>query len=641
MRTTSLAGTQVGTIAYCSISSGFSNFTHDTQVGTLLTRHGSENGYSPNDRNISRELINQGTDALRAVIQYAHEHQIEVFWSMRMNDTHDAAHRPEKPYFLFPPLKEEHPDWLVGDHLKRTPFGRWSSVDYAREEVRDLALAFLEEVCRNYDVDGVELDFFRHLCYFQSVANGGVSTKVERDALTGLVRRVRTMTEDVGLKRGRPILMAVRVPDSVGYCRDMGFDIERWLEDGLVDILVTTGYFRLNPWNYTVELAHKHGVQAYPCLSDSRVRGESRFHRGSLEAYRGRAMNAWQAGADGIHLFNFFDPHSPLWREVGDPKTLGTLEKLYFVTVRDGNPDAYLANGSGYRTVPLLTPSFPKTLSASQPMSTSLIVGEDVGENETDDLHASVTLHLEVPLVRAARQLSVKFNGMALSNGELADGWADLPVPVAAVRQGANELVVSFDPEFAAANDWSVVYDGRALPGSPWKPDAGSERTERKLAEDGALLIADRGDVSGDYLFYRCPWGADPSSKTTVEARVKTISGSNYIIVANGEGGERLAMWPDRIELYHHRDLRYEMNTTDRYHDYRIETTGPDLKVFVDGTLRIDAKGKFTARSGYPRSECAFGAANSGMKGEAYWQHVYVRTSNASCRDVVLRVRYQ
>ena len=59
----------------------------------------------------------------------------------------------------------------------------------------------------------------------------------------------RRMTEEAGLARGRPILVAMRVPDSVDYCRDMGFDLPRWLEEGLVDLLVTTCYFQLNPWS--------------------------------------------------------------------------------------------------------------------------------------------------------------------------------------------------------------------------------------------------------------------------------------------------------------------------------------------------------------------------------------------------------
>ena len=162
--------------------------------------------------------------------------------------------------------------------VKRTPFGRWSSVDYARPEIRDLAFRYLEEVCRNYDVDGVELDFFRHLCYFKSTARAA-RPATPSGGMTDLMRRVREMTEEAGCRRGRPILVSMRVPDSVGFCRDMGFDLRGGSGEGLVDMLITTCYFRLNPWEYSVELGHKYGVRVYPCLSDSRVKGETRFRR--------------------------------------------------------------------------------------------------------------------------------------------------------------------------------------------------------------------------------------------------------------------------------------------------------------------------------------------------------------------------
>ncbi|NOX55412.1 MAG: family 10 glycosylhydrolase [Planctomycetes bacterium] len=639
-RTTDLAGTQVDTIAYCTISSGFSYFTHKTRVGTLLSHSASDFGIAPDKRNIARELIAQGTDPLRAVVDFGHRHNMEVFWSMRMNDTHDVAHHPDRPYFLFPPLKKEHPEWLVGDPIRRTPYGRWSSVDYARPEIRDLAFRFIAEVCTSYDVDGIELDFFRHLCFFKSTAFGKAATDDERFQMTDLLRRVRRMTEQVGCRRGKPILVAVRVPDSVEYCRDMGLDLERWLQEGLIDLLITTGYFRLNPWTYTVQLAHRYGVAAYPCLSDSRVRGESRFRRASLEGYRGRAMNAWAAGADGIHIFNFFDPKAQLWRELGDPRTLLAKDKLYFVTVRDGNPNSFLAGGDRYCRVPVLTPSHAARLVPGRQWETELTMGEDVADARRAGFEPEFTLHLELPYLKQLERLQVKWNGQVLADGHLSSGWADYPVPADSVRKGTNRIELLLREKPGRSDEWNIVYEATERPRRPWQRDRGSPRTLEKLT-DGALFLADRGTVSGDYLFYRYAWGATPDAKTVVEAQVKVISGASYVIVANGITGERLELWPDHIDLYHHRSIRYDMDTTDRFHLYRIEMEGEDLKVYVDGQLRLDATGKFSRRSGYPRNEFAFGAANSTMVGEALWASVKARVGGQILTDVVMSVRYR
>ncbi len=638
-RTTDLVGSQVDTIAYCSISAGFGYFTHRTEVGTILKHSPADFGIQPNMRNITQDLIDLGTDPLQCVVEFGHEQGMEVFWSMRMNDTHDAAHTPEKPYFLFPPLKTEHPEWLVGDHVKRTPYGRWSSVDYARPEIRDLAFRFIEEVCRNYDVDGVELDFFRHMCYFASVANGGKASQEERDMMTDLLRRVRAMTEEVGMERGRPILVAVRVADSVEFDRDMGLDIERWLADGLVDLLITTGYFRLNPWEYSVELGHKYDVPVHPCLSDSRVQGETRFRRGSVESYRGRAMNAWAAGADGMYLFNYFNPKGAVFREIGDPEGMATLDKLYFVNARDGNPGSWLAGGDSYRTVPLLAPSQPQSLGPRYRLETDIIVGEDIEQARKAGAEPTVTLHLEMPTILRAGQLQVELNGHILDGGTLADGWIDYPVQAAWLKRGPNRVEIALDPgQLPAADEWTILWEAAEKPPAPWYRDPGSERTEEKL-EDGALFIADRGTVSGDYHYYRYTWGAAPGEPIAVEARVKVVSGSSFVIISDGAAHERLGLWPDHIDLWTNNAIRYDMDTTDDFHTYRIVTEGADLKVYVDGELRLDAAGTFKP-AGRTQNQLAFGAANSGMVGEAYWKELRARVVGQGCRDLVVSVKY-
>ena len=473
-RTTGLVGSQVDTINYCSISSGFSNFTHNTKLGTVLTRQSGDYGILPKMRNVSQDLIDLDSDCLQSVVEFGHANDLEVFWSMRMNDTHDAAHTPEKPYLLYPPLKVEHPDWLISDHIKRTPQGRWSSINYALPEIRDLAFGYIEEVCRNYDVDGIELDFFRHLCYFASVANGGVASQEELDMMTDLMQRIRAMTEEVGRERGRPILVAIRVPDSVEFSRDMGFDLERWMSEGLVDILITTGYFRLNPWEYTVDLAHRYDVAAYPCLADSRVKGESRFRRASIAGYRGRAMNAWAAGADGLHTFNLFHPTSAIFREIGDPAGMATMNKLYFATVRDGNPNSWLAGGDSYRTIPILTPGNPMGLSAGKPLEVAVIVGEDIEAARAAGAEPTVVLHTEIPGIKRAEQVRVTLNDHELGEATVADGWLDYPLSLEWLTRGANRVTIELvAKELPGADEWSLVWDAAdgELPKAPFSRD--------------------------------------------------------------------------------------------------------------------------------------------------------------------------
>src|SRR5688572_1579698 len=268
-RTTPLAGTHVDSIFYCTWSSGFGLFTHDTKVGRVFAT--KEGLFS---KNMAPALIAAGTDPLRVMTEFGRKHGIEVFWSFRVNDTHDGSTAGYGPImFAANQLKRDHPEWLIGSPAQKPKFGAWSAVDFARTEVRDLAFRYVEEVCQNYPVDGVELDFFRHPVLFKRAAHTGTAcNEEERAMLSELIRRIRRMSEQEGMKRGRPILLAVRVPDSPEYCRAIGIEIETWLADGLVDLMVVGGYFQLNDWSRSVALGRKHLVKVYPSLDESRLR---------------------------------------------------------------------------------------------------------------------------------------------------------------------------------------------------------------------------------------------------------------------------------------------------------------------------------------------------------------------------------
>jgi hypothetical protein len=85
-----------------------------------------------------------------------------------MNDVHEGD--TDYPYMM-PEWKKKHPECLLGTPQRAPPAigdsRAWCAVDYGRAEVRELAFRTIEEVCHRYDVDGVELDFFRHPFLFK------------------------------------------------------------------------------------------------------------------------------------------------------------------------------------------------------------------------------------------------------------------------------------------------------------------------------------------------------------------------------------------------------------------------------------------------------------------------------------------
>lgn len=83
MRTTPLVCTRVDAIFYCT--GVFNLYKHNTREGELHLR-------TPTEKDKILALIDQGTDVLEIMTSFGHENNMEIFWSMRMNDTHDSRH---------------------------------------------------------------------------------------------------------------------------------------------------------------------------------------------------------------------------------------------------------------------------------------------------------------------------------------------------------------------------------------------------------------------------------------------------------------------------------------------------------------------------------------------------------------------
>ena len=454
LRTTPLVDSHVDTIFYCT-NRAFGMCLHRTRVGEVLTGETrARQGYYADKLNVVSHLMEQGTDPLQIMIDFAREHKKEIFWSMRMNDIHDATNSS-----LLPQFKKDHPAFLFGTPKNPPPYrgfsGHWGSdsgpawggysgVDYGQAAVREYAFRLIEEVCDHYDVDGVELDFFRSPVLFKSHAWGNDVSQEERDSLTNLLRRVRRMSEEVSLRRGRPVLISVRVPDSLAYCHAIGIDLERWLQEGLVDLLAVGGDFLLAPWEDSVSLGHKHGVPVYPVLTDTARHPIPEFRgRSNPHGYRARAMNAWQAGADGIYIFNLFDPKAPMWRELGDPDVLRRLEKVYYGASSPlEQVTRYQRDGLRFCHLPKVSPEYPESLKPGEPLATTLSVGEDVLWGKPRGIVPDLRLGVHVQGLDDPRDITVTLNGEPLQDGVLDKGWLEYKPKPEWVRQGSNRVQI-------------------------------------------------------------------------------------------------------------------------------------------------------------------------------------------------------
>jgi len=458
-RTSALANTHVDTISYCTTAIGLT-FHHATKVGHFLDKETFEGC-------LSQDLMEQyGVDTLGAQVEFCRQHGLEIFWSLRMNDRHDSHPAGTRRWtYGLSPFKRDHPKYLFGVPEDWYKYGRenqrraWSGVDYSYPEVREHIFRLIQEVCEGYDIDGVEMDFFRAPPYFPPGLDNQPARPEHLDMMTGLVRRIRRMADEVGTRRGRPILLAPRVPLTAELSRFYGLDVEQWLKEGLVDlVLAGHGNWRFRPTSMigqAVELGHQYNVPVYAALAAFFDHPWQYIHlggglsgrrswppTGTLQAWRGASMSAWGARADGIYTFNVWDPNNQLFREIGDPDVMAGLDKIYgvahFGSISGPPVDGSLAGSTktGKYDVALTV-----ELKEGQGVSADLRVGNDVHSETVSELW----LRVHLAGTTGEEEVTIKLNEVGLTTSVVKDKtghWLECLLEPSQMRIGVNKFQV-------------------------------------------------------------------------------------------------------------------------------------------------------------------------------------------------------
>jgi hypothetical protein len=286
-------GSQVDTVLVC-INAQVTYYP--SKVGTLrgaLSTPAERDGWPASEKqrfeNLKR-FFDAGVDPYAIMLAESKRRGREALLSYRVNDAHGNN-------FLRTQFWVDHPDWRLAG----------GALDFSHEEVRNYVFRLIEEAVRRYDCDGIEIDFNRFPTFFK----GG--TTDERVAkMNSLVGRVRKMLDDIGGKRGRRLLLAVRVPSNYGRTpplpassREIGCDVAAWARNGWVDFVTVSEFLHvrydlpIEPWKTAIRNVSVYG--GIECAESG-----SKDKHLTPEKYRRAARNLWQGGADGIYLFNFF-----------------------------------------------------------------------------------------------------------------------------------------------------------------------------------------------------------------------------------------------------------------------------------------------------------------------------------------------
>lgn len=455
-------GTKADVIGY-SGTMGFGYFTALRTGGYVNTNRFGEGGQPW--RNAVNEFAAMGKDAMDLATDFARRNGKEIFLSLRFNDNHDAASKPGKPNCLFSPFKTQNPETMVG-HGRKVKCCGWTAADFAQAKVRAFVRKYVRGYLENYDLDGIEFDFFRHPQLFRTVALGGRATAEELAMMTQLMKDFRTMAEEVGRRRGRPFVLCARVPDSFDYCRAIGMDLDAWLRAGTLDFLMVGGYFQLEPWRKTAEKVHGYGVKCYASLDETRIDRAVKRQKGRLlpgragrDCWIARMAAAMACGMDGVNLFNIeYDRHDNQKYVMGhDIRDLDGLDKLYFGTYVGGGgylPQHFLVGGKEFWKMSGVNPAFPVKLASGKSHAFDLVFGDDFAAARRKGVRPTVKVQVLTDL-KGAIPPTVKVRGQALTDGSQKDGIAIFAVDETCFAKGENAVAI-VAPEDMTLLDFAV-----------------------------------------------------------------------------------------------------------------------------------------------------------------------------------------
>lgn len=327
-----------------------------------------------------RDVLNSGTyDPSEEHIKFCKREGIEVFWKFLMNDVQDHPYdehtTEEERLAQLSQHKRTHLDWLLGNIGMDFPYESvqksiWSAWNYAIPEVTSFVYECIQEVvekyakdnnANGYGIDGLEFDYCRNASLFVPTFEQRPVEADHLDKLTLLQIRLRELAQRIASERGRPLLLAAAVPETLSLCRYVGIDLERWLADQLIDIVIVgNGYVPFTDHiREIIDLCHRRGVLVYPRLSCT---ADLSIFKHSREALRAIASNFSHLGGDGLYLFNFADdPNVPqqvvpydvleeLSSGFGDPQLLSRENMLFCA---DTNREAWRYGGDIRYYMPL------------------------------------------------------------------------------------------------------------------------------------------------------------------------------------------------------------------------------------------------------------------------------------------------
>ena len=385
------------------------------------------------------KYIHSGGDPVKDTLDACRRCKKDFFISYRMNDHHYVTDLTWPTHNF---IWREHPEYWLGDS-ETSPYSRAKDnvrlLNYMLPQVRDYYFSIIKELCANYDVDGVELDFQRFPRFFHN-------DKIEKgtQVMTAFVKRIKDMLGKIGKERGKSLKLCVRVPETIAKCEKAGLDVIGWDALGLMDMVnVSSFYFHtmelgIEEFKAKTTRAKIYGEMNYVTVQKKAFDARYARRYTTFEIYRASALNLFHRGVDGLSIFNY--DYVPAKQRVAMAEGLLRITDVEYLKTMPKNYVVYPGFGN-----------FP----AVNEKNIDLIIPDDTAKVKFE----RAVLRVETQGSCADLQIGVWLNGKQLEACEHEDTELFLPVArnsAYAVREALKFYAVPLDLIIPGINSMKI-----------------------------------------------------------------------------------------------------------------------------------------------------------------------------------------
>lgn len=320
-----------------------------------------EKTFGRTPRGLGEYMVNGG-DVVKVFVERCRLRKVAPFISVRVNDYHGLEAIDAQPgdklsdfdALAMDRFRREHREYRLGAAAEKSS----GVADKATFEVRDARvlnwaipavrerlLGFVTELCENYALGGLELDFLRHFRLFRL---DETTPEQRKKIVTEFVAQVRAVLDRTA-KGNEHRWLCVRVPAVPEAHDPLGIDLRAMAAAGVQMFNFSSNYYTVQQdidfaafrqalpgASLYLELTHCTVVGADP----TRGRGDSNYYRRTTaEQYYTSTHLACARGLDGVSLFNF-----AYYREYGNRPERGPFNEPPFEVMPRLKERAFLAS---------------------------------------------------------------------------------------------------------------------------------------------------------------------------------------------------------------------------------------------------------------------------------------------------------